>query len=158
MAKKSTDKPKRPAAPKPRAEHWKDEPEAHDFPAAADFLSLVVSAQDVKRLVSALKAAPVQRRKAKDLLRASALALLPTDNAHVVADLNKVRQGDALSPVLLVRGDLRRSAPMVIADGYHRVCASYHLDENADIPCFVADLGSAPSRRASSSRGPSTVR
>jgi hypothetical protein len=160
MAKKSSDKPKHPDAPtpKPKAEHWKDEPEAHDFPAAADFLSLICPADDVKRLVGALKTAPIQRRKAKDLLRASALALLPIDNAHVVADLEKVRQGEALSPVLLVRGDLRKSAPLVIADGYHRVCASYHLDENADIPCFVADLARPPSRRASSSRGTSTVR
>ncbi len=154
--KSSSDKPKRPDAPK--AEHWKDQPEAHDFPAAADFLSLISASDDVKRLVSALKAAPIERRKAKDLLRASGLALLPVDNAHVVADLAKVRQGEALSPVLLVRGDLRRSAPMVIADGYHRVCASYHLDENADIPCFVADLVSPPSRRATSPRGSSTVR
>jgi hypothetical protein len=28
---------------------------------------------------------------------------------------------------------------MTIADGYHRVCASYHLDENADIPCHLVD-------------------
>jgi hypothetical protein len=25
-----------------------------------------------------------------------------------------------------------------IADGYHRICASYHLDEDADIPCRMA--------------------
>jgi len=24
------------------------------------------------------------------------------------------------------------------ADGYHRVCASYWIDENTDIPCIVA--------------------
>ena len=29
---------------------------------------------------------------------------------------------------------------LTIADGYHRVCASYHLDENADIPCRMADM------------------
>ena len=28
-----------------------------------------------------------------------------------------------------------------IADGYHRVCASYHIDENTDIPCHVVDRG-----------------
>ena len=27
-----------------------------------------------------------------------------------------------------------------IADGYHRVCASYHLGENNDIPCRIAEL------------------
>ena len=52
----------------------------------------------------------------------------------------KVKRGESLSPVLLVRGEMRRGVPLTIADGYHRVCASYHLDENADIPCHLADL------------------
>jgi hypothetical protein len=30
--------------------------------------------------------------------------------------------------------------PLIVADGYHRICASYHLDENTDIPCRIADL------------------
>jgi hypothetical protein len=30
--------------------------------------------------------------------------------------------------------------PLQIADGYHRVCASYHLDENTDIPCRLATI------------------
>jgi hypothetical protein len=32
----------------------------------------------------------------------------------------------------------------VVADGYHRICASYYLDENTDIPCKIADLPSSP--------------
>jgi hypothetical protein len=42
--------------------------------------------------------------------------------------------------VLLVRGQLTSEVPLTIADGYHRICASYHLDEDADIPCRIADL------------------
>jgi hypothetical protein len=34
---------------------------------------------------------------------------------------------------------------MTTADGYHRICASYHLDEDADIPCRIVDLAK-PSR------------
>jgi len=26
---------------------------------------------------------------------------------------------------------------LVVADGYHRVCASYWIDENTDIPCVL---------------------
>ena len=48
--------------------------------------------------------------------------------------------GKALSPVLLVRGELREDIALQIADGYHRVCASYHLDENTDIPYRMAVL------------------
>ena len=29
--------------------------------------------------------------------------------------------------------------PLTIADGYHRVCASYHVNEDADIPCLLVD-------------------
>ena len=55
-------------------------------------------------------------------------------------DLEKVRKGGRLSPVLLVRGVLGSGVPLTVADGYHRICASYHLDEDADIPCRLADL------------------
>jgi hypothetical protein len=29
---------------------------------------------------------------------------------------------------------------LTIADGYHRICASHHLNEDADIPCRLVDL------------------
>jgi hypothetical protein len=119
-------------------EHWKSEPEDHDYPAAASYLSLLLPQPSVDALVAELRAAPVGHWKAKDLLRASGLGLLPTDNPHVSSDLKKVKEGDKLSPVLLVRGSLNRSAPLQIADGHHRICASYHLDEDADIPCRMA--------------------
>ncbi len=119
-------------------EHWKSEPEDHDYPAAASYLSLLLPQPSVNALVAELRAAPIGHWKAKDLLRASGLGLLPTDNPHVSSDLKKVKEGDKLSPVLLVRGSLNRSAPLQIADGHHRICASYHLDEDADIPCRMA--------------------
>jgi hypothetical protein len=114
-------------------EHWKDEPEDQDFPAAESYLSLLLEPVAAKKLVKALRrVGGVAHYHAKDILRASDLALLPPDNVHVAADLAKVKAGRNLSPVLLVRGE-----PLVVADGYHRVCASYHLDENADIPCRI---------------------
>jgi len=121
-------------------EHWKDEPEGHDYPAAADYLELLLPREVADRLVAALRRADTVHKKAKDLNRASGLPILPPDNPHVAQDLEKVRKGDRLSPVLLVRGELGRGAPLTVADGYHRICASYHLDENADIPCRLADL------------------
>jgi len=127
---------KTPPAP---PERWSEEPDEHDYPAAASYLSLICDPTEVRRLVTALKAAPIVHHQAKDLLRASGLALLPTDNFHVASDLTKVAHGERLSPVLLMRGDFRRGVPLTIADGYHRVCASYHLDENAEIPCHLVD-------------------
>jgi hypothetical protein len=125
-------------------EHWLHEPEEHDYPAAADYLTLNLDPGVAETVVAALEKAPLVHRKAKDLLRASGLALLPPDNPHVARDLKKVDDGRALSPVLLVRGDLLRGVPLVVADGYHRICASHHLDENADIPCRIADLPVPP--------------
>ena len=119
----------------PVTEHWQDEPEDHDFPAAADYLSLLAPQTEVDKVVDALRSAQTIHRKAKDLLRASRLSLLPADNVHVRKDLGKVAEGKRLSPVLLVRGRGDKGMPLTVADGYHRICASHHIDEDADVPC-----------------------
>ena len=116
---------------------WLEKPETHDFPAAADYLDLLADAQSVKKLVKKLKAGTVTHKKAKDILRAARLRLLDDDNPHVAADLSKIKNGQPLSPILLVRGDFTKGVPLQIADGYHRVCASYHTDENTDIPVVM---------------------
>ncbi len=116
-------------------EHWKNEPEDQDYPAALSYLSLLMDPTVAAEVVNALqKIGKLDHYKAKDILRASGLALLAEDNKHVASDLDKVKSGRKLSPVLLVRGQ-----PLLVADGYHRVCASYHLDENADIPCRIVN-------------------
>lgn len=74
------------------------------------------------------------RLKAKDILRASGLSPLGMSNAHVERDLKKIQSGTALSPLLLVRQEGQRT---VVADGYHRLCAVYRLDEDASIPCKI---------------------
>ena len=114
---------------------WLDEPEAHDYDAAADYLTMVAEPDRVDKTVAALRDAKTVYRKAKDILRAARLTLLPESNAHVKADLAKIGAGKKLSPILLVRGAAIGSMPLEIADGYHRVCASYVTDENTDIPC-----------------------
>lgn len=120
------------------SEHWKDEPEAQDFPAAESYLSLLVGPAAAAGLAKALrKERTLQHYAAKDILRAAGLPLLGPDDSEVVADLDKVKAGAKLSPVLLVWG-----IPLWVADGYHRVCASYHLGEKTRVPCRV--VGRAP--------------
>jgi hypothetical protein len=118
--------------------NWGDRPDDHDFPAAADYLALLADPQTVSALTEELRAGTIVHKKAKDILRAAQLSLLPVDNPHVVSDLSKIKKGQPLSPILLVRGDLDTGVPLQIADGYHRVCASYHTDENTDIPTIIA--------------------
>lgn len=122
-----------------KKEHWQTDPDPHDFPAAGDFLSLTLRRADVIAVVRRLKAATNTQRMAKDLLRASRLPLLPIDDHEVLRDLKKVRKGELLSPVLLVRGNMVGDQPLTIADGYHRICSSYHLDEDAAITCRLVD-------------------
>jgi len=116
------------------SEHWKDEPEAQDFPAAKSYLSLLIGLKSAGRLVKALrKDATLQHFAAKDILRAAGLPLLPVDDSEVAADLEKIKHGIKLSPVLLVQGE-----PLWVADGYHRICTSYQLDEKEPVPCRIA--------------------
>ena len=121
---------------------WLEKPEAHDFPAAADYLAMLADAQTVKKVTKKLKAGTVTHKKAKDILRAAQLGLLDVSNPHVAADLAKIEKGQPLSPILLVRGDFTKGIPLQIADGYHRVCASYHTDENTDIPVVIVATSS----------------
>jgi hypothetical protein len=116
---------------------WGEAPDEHDYPAAADYLALIASEAQISEIVAALKKAPIVHKKAKDLLRASCLALLPKENPHVQRDLKKIKKGTPLSPILVVRGELNTGVAMQIADGYHRVCASYYTDENTDIPVRI---------------------
>jgi hypothetical protein len=118
---------------------WLEKPEAHDFPAASDYLDLLADPHVVKELTERLRAGVVVHRKAKDILRAARLPLLPQDNPHVAADLSKIKKKQSLSPILLVRGDFTVGVPLQIADGYHRVCASFYTDENTDIPVILVD-------------------
>lgn len=129
---------------------WKNAPDAHDYPAADSYLSLLVGDSRLRAsIITRLQAAPVAHYKAKDLLRASREPLLTVENPHVASDLRKIRKGRPLSPVLLVRGDILRGFPLQIADGYHRVCASFWVNENTDIPCRLIDLsGTAASSSA----------
>lgn len=117
------------------AVNWLDAPEDHDYDAASDYLTMVATKNEVGATVDALKNAKSTTRKAKDILRAAGLPLLPETNVHVRTDLAKISDGKKLSPILLVRGEIHAGVPLQIADGYHRVCASYLTDENTDIPC-----------------------
>jgi len=120
------------------SEHWKDEPEAEDFPAAQSYLSLLVGTDSAAKFAKALrKQKTLTHFAAKDILRASNLPLLGPDDSEVSSDLEKIKLGEKLSPVLLIEG-----VPLWVADGYHRVCVSYHLDEKSLVPCRVVPRSS----------------
>lgn len=128
---------------------WLPAPEDQDYPAAERYLTLLAGDAEVGATVASLRDAPVTHQLAKDILRAAGLTLLPRDNPHVASDLAKIAAGHQLSPVLLVRGNLAAGVAAQIADGYHRVCASYYTDENTAIPIKLA---SSPAPGAGTAR------
>jgi len=114
---------------------WLDKPEEHDYPAAEAYLLLIYTDDEVKTIVNSLHDASMTTFKAKDIFRASSLHLLGISNSHVEKNLKKVSDGHSLSPILLVRDPINRK--VVIADGYHRLCAAYSISEDLDIPCKI---------------------
>ena len=115
---------------------WLSEPEEHDYPAALSYLSLLYDEQTATTFVDKLKHASISEFKAKDIFRASGLSLLGISNSYVKKDQQKLQSGDDLSPLLLIRDSV--NGKVVIADGYHRLCAAYSCDEDAVIPCKIA--------------------
>ena len=115
---------------------WRSKPQKHDYPAAASYLSLVLRQQAAENAAMELESAEMSEFPAKDIFRASMLSLLGVSNSHVERDRAKIIQDEKLSPLLLFRD--KRNGKLVIADGYHRLCAVYTFDENAMIPCKIA--------------------
>lgn len=114
---------------------WLPEPEDKDYPAAQSYLSLLHTESESIGLVRKLKDARIIQFKAKDIFRASGLSILGISNSHVEKDQKKIKEGKALSPLLLVQDP--QNGKVVVADGYHRLCAVYSFDEDALIPCKI---------------------
>ena len=114
---------------------WRPDAEKGNYPAAQSYLSLVYPSAQAAKLVTRLRAAKLVRFKAKDIFRASQLSLLGVSNSHVKQDQAKIQAGTRLSPVLLVRD--KQQGKVIVADGYHRLCAVYSYDEDASIPCKI---------------------
>ena len=114
---------------------WQSEPQKQDYPAAAAYLSLTMGPQAAKNVAKKLDRAEMSEFAAKDIFRASMLSLLGVSNSHVEKDRTRIIRHERLSPLLLFRDE--RNGKLVIADGYHRLCAVYTFDEDAMIPCKI---------------------
>ena len=125
--------------PQPKASSieikWLEGPEDHNYPAAESYLKLLFSEAQVAGIIKGLRAAPVSQFKAKDIFRASQLSLLGVSNSHVEKGQKKIMEGVSLSPLLLVRDP--QNGKVVIADGYHRLCAIYGFSEDIWVHCKI---------------------
>jgi hypothetical protein len=115
---------------------WLDQPEDHDYPAALSYLSLIYESAVAQDYVDKLKKSKyIIGFKAKDIFRASELSLLGISNSHIQKNIDKIDDGKELSPLLLVRDSI--NGRVIIADGYHRLCAVYIYDEDVIIPSKI---------------------
>ena len=113
--------------------HWLDDASEDDYAAAAHYLSLLDSPDNVEKTVAELRAGQITEFKATDLLRAAQLLVPESDDRPTCEQIEKIQNGKAISPVLLMRvGVLKK---VIIADGFHRVCAAYRIDPNVIVHC-----------------------
>ena len=127
---------------KPKKIKWLPEIKSKDFIAAESYLSLHFGLKAIK-ITQELTLSPTFGEehkpncifKAKDIFRASGLSLLGVSNSHVKKDQKKIKKGIPLSPIIIVRFNNKP----IIADGYHRLCAVYSFNEDAEIPCKIID-------------------
>ena len=114
---------------------WLDKPQKHDYPAAVLYLSLTMDQPAANTVAGELENAEMTEFAAKDIFRASGLSLLGVSNSHVEKDRAQIVSKEKLSPLLLYRD--KTNGKLIIADGYHRLCAVYTFDEDAMIPCKI---------------------
>jgi hypothetical protein len=115
---------------------WFPKPQKHDYTAAEAYLSLVMRPREARALIGRMRRARVVEFAAKDIFRASELPMLRSTDGHVERYRALIILKEPVSPLLLCRDPAH--GKLIIADGYHRLCAVYSFDEDAVIPCQIA--------------------
>jgi hypothetical protein len=120
--------------------NWQPQASKKDYDAARTYLRLLFSDADARAIVEKLRKAPTIQFEAKDILRASQTHLLDGDDDKVHQTLRDIKKGKPISPVLLIRGQGGKGVNLIIADGHHRICASWHWDDKAPVSCSLVEL------------------
>lgn len=117
---------------------WADQPDPQDYPAAQSFLTGIMPDKYVAKAMDLLRAAPVTKMRAKDIIRGSAGEMLPEKFPGVQKEIDKMVSGAPTSPLLLVQGTADNDMNLILADGWHRCHALYYLDDAAWAFCKLA--------------------
>jgi hypothetical protein len=115
--------------------NWASKPCKDNYLAAISYLRLIYSRKRIAAVIKRLKHSETCTFKAKDIFRASGLSLLGVSNSQVIKFQQKIKAGEKVYPILLVRDP--KNGKVVIADGYHRTCAVYTFHENEPIHCRI---------------------
>jgi hypothetical protein len=115
---------------------WLEQPVQHDYDAAEQYLQLLYEPKKAKALAGKLRRAPMAEFAARDILRASGTSILYIEAFDWSRHQKKLQEGAALAPILLVRHE--HGGQLIIADGFHRLCALFSADEEIKVPCKIA--------------------
>ena len=115
---------------------WQDDANPDDYEAAGHYLALVDNQKNIDKTLADLKAGTIVEYKATDLLRAAQLIVPKADDRPTREQIKKIKHGEPVSPVLLVRVPALRK--VIVADGFHRICAAYRIDPDVVLHCKLA--------------------
>ena len=116
--------------------NWLSSPVDSDYVSAERYLSLLFKPHKCRKLLRKLRAAPMSEYPAKDILRASRTPMSEVSAFDWGRQQQQIRDGEALGPILLVRRN--DGSGLIIADGFHRMCALFAEDELIKVPCKIA--------------------
>ncbi len=112
---------------------WSSKPDKNDYPAAERYLCLLLEPKEAADLAANLRKAPLTRQVARDILRAAAISTIGVSDSDEERD--KILAGEEVSPLLLVRH--KDTGRVIVADGFHRLCTVFKIDQRAMVPCKI---------------------
>ena len=114
---------------------WRPKPPGKDYSAAETFLQLIYQSKKARRWAKELRQAKMSEYAAKDILRASGTPMSEVQAFDWSKQQKAIDTGKPLSPILIVqRGN---GGPLIIADGFHRLCALFANDQEIKVPCKI---------------------
>lgn len=114
---------------------WRSEPASKDYSAAETFLQLLYTPKKARLCATKLKRTEMSQYAAKDILRASGISFTDIRAFDWTKQQKEISQGTQLSPILIVRQE--NGGHLVVADGFHRLCAVFTLDQEMIVPCKI---------------------
>ena len=114
---------------------WLKEPAEDTYTSAEIFLQLTYKPKKAKRLVEKLRHAGMSEYAARDILRASATLMSWVNAFDWSRQQQAINSGTPISPILLVRQN--DGGHLIVADGFHRMCALFAEDQDIKVPCKI---------------------
>lgn len=117
---------------------WEKKIDPEHIDAALGYLRLLFKKSKVKDIEQKLKqfSSNLTYHKAADLIRASSSQITPVTQKDVASQLQKIILKKPLQPIIIITSGEK----LYIADGYHRICACYNIDDEIEIAAVQIEI------------------